>query len=132
MSEPHGRPEDFPTSADATYADPGTGPSAQEPAAGKFGRYTITRLIGEGGMGSVYEAEQDQPRRTVALKVIKPGLASPELLRRFDQESQAFGRMQHSGFAQIYDACTADSGYGPQPCFAMGYIRGEVGLRSIA
>src|SRR5678810_535487 len=103
MSEPHSRPEDFPTSADATYADPGTGFSAQEPSAGKFGRYTITRLIGEGGMGSVYEAEQDQPRRTVALKVIKPGLASPELLRRFAQESQALGRLQHPGIAQIYD-----------------------------
>ena len=128
MSEPHGRPEDFPTSADATYADPGTGLSAQEPSAGKFGRYTITRLIGEGGMGSVYEAEQDQPRRTVALKVIKPGLASPELLRRFAQESQALGRLQHPGIAQIYDAGTADTGYGPQPYFAMEYIRGE-GLR---
>ncbi len=91
----------------------------------KVGRYTITRLIGEGGMGAVYEAEQDQPRRTVALKVIKPGLASPELLRRFAQESQALGRLQHPGIAQIYEAGTADAGYGPQPYFAMEFIRGE-------
>ena len=77
------------------------------------GRYRIVRLIGEGGMGAVYEAEQDQPRRTVALKVIKPGLASPELLRRFEQEAQALGRLQHPGIAQIYEAGTADTGFGP-------------------
>ena len=57
-----------------------------------------------------YEAEQDQPRRTVALKVIKPGLANPELLRRLEQESQALGRLQHPGIAQIYEAGTADAG----------------------
>jgi hypothetical protein len=87
------------------------------------GRYRIVRLVGEGGMGAVYEAEQDQPRRTVALKVIKPGLASPELLRRFDRESQALGRLQHPGIAQIYEAGTADTGFGPQPYFAMEFIR---------
>src|SRR5262245_51399277 len=62
-----------------------------------IGRYRILRLIGEGGMGVVYEAEQDHLRRTVALKIIKPGLASPELLRRFEQESRALGRLQHPG-----------------------------------
>src|SRR5678815_3816942 len=50
------------------------------------GRYRILRLIGEGGMGSVYEAEQEHPRRTVALKIIKPGTSNAELLRRFEQE----------------------------------------------
>jgi tetratricopeptide (TPR) repeat protein/predicted Ser/Thr protein kinase len=90
-----------------------------------IGRYRILRLIGEGGMGTVYEAEQEQPRRTVALKVIKPGLASPELLRRFEQESQALGRLQHSGIAQIHEAGTADTGFGPQPYFAMEFIRGQ-------
>ena len=92
---------------------------------GVIARYRIIRLIGEGGMGAVYEAEQDQPRRTVALKVIKPGLASPELLRRFEQESQALGRLQHPGIAQIYEAGTADTGFGPQPYFAMEFIRGR-------
>ena len=53
--------------------------------------YRIVRLVGEGGMGAVYEAEQDQARRTVALKVIRLGLASPELLRRFEHEAQARG-----------------------------------------
>jgi hypothetical protein len=78
-----------------------------------LGRYRILRLLGEGGMGAVYEAEQDQPHRTVALKVIKPGFATTELLRRFERESQALGRLQHPGIAQIYEAGTADTGYGP-------------------
>src|SRR6187431_1765377 len=107
----------------------------REPASGTLpatiGRYRIVRLIGEGGMGAVYEAEQDQPRRTVALKVIKPGLASPELLRRFAQEAQALGRLQHPGIAQIYDAGTADAGFGSQPYFAMEFIRGAA-LRDYA
>jgi WD40 repeat protein/predicted Ser/Thr protein kinase len=90
-----------------------------------IGNYRILHLIGEGGMGAVYEAEQEQPRRTVALKVIKPGLASPELLRRFEQESQALGRLQHPGIAQIYEAGTANTGFGPQPYFAMEFIRGD-------
>lgn len=90
-----------------------------------IGRYRILRLIGEGGMGIVYEAEQDLPRRIVALKIIKPGLATPELLRRFEQESQALGRLQHPGIAQVYEAGTADTGFGPQPYFAMEFIQGK-------
>jgi tetratricopeptide (TPR) repeat protein len=89
-----------------------------------IGRYRIVRLLGEGGMGTVYEAEQEQPRRFVALKVIRPGLATPERLRRFTHEAQALGRLQHPGIAQIYEASTADTGLGPQPYFAMELIRG--------
>jgi serine/threonine protein kinase/tetratricopeptide (TPR) repeat protein len=90
-----------------------------------IGRYRVIRLLGEGGMGTVYEAEQDEPRRVVALKVIRPGLATPERLRRFRHESQALGRLQHPGIAQIYDAGAADTGFGPQPYFAMELVRGE-------
>jgi non-specific serine/threonine protein kinase/serine/threonine-protein kinase len=90
-----------------------------------IGGYRILRLLGEGGMGTVYEAEQESPRRRVALKVIKPGFTGPELFRRFERESQALGRLQHPGIAQIYEAGTADTGYGPQPYFAMEFIRGE-------
>jgi tetratricopeptide (TPR) repeat protein len=90
-----------------------------------IGRYRIVRLLGQGGMGTVYEAEQEQPRRSVALKVIKPGFCTPEGLRRFEHESQALGRLQHSGIAQIYEAGTADTGLGPQPYFAMELIRGQ-------
>jgi serine/threonine protein kinase len=89
------------------------------------GRYRILRLIGEGGMGAVYEAEQEHTRRRVALKVIKPGLANLELLRRFEHEAEALGRLHHPGIAQVLEAGTADTGYGPQPYFAMELIHGE-------
>src|SRR5215469_4171308 len=94
-----------------------------------IGRYRILRLLGEGGMGIVYEAQQEQPRRTVALKVTKAGLTDPRLIRRFEQESLALGRLQHPGIAQIYEAGTAESGFGQQPFFAMEFIRGESLLR---
>jgi tetratricopeptide (TPR) repeat protein len=93
------------------------------------GRYRILRLLGEGGMGVVYEAEQDLPRRRVALKVMRPGFAGPELLWRFEQESHVLGRLQHPGIAQIYEADSADNGLGPQPYFAMELICGESLLR---
>ena len=89
-----------------------------------IGRYRVIRVLGEGGMGVVYEAEQDEPRRVVALKVIKLGLATPDRLRRFRQESQALARLQHPGIAQIYESNTADTGFGLQPYFAMEFIRG--------
>jgi non-specific serine/threonine protein kinase/serine/threonine-protein kinase len=89
------------------------------------GLYRILRLIGEGGMGVVYEAEEEHSRRRVALKIIKPGLANLELLRRFEHESVALGRLQHPGIAQIYEAGTSDTGYGRQPYFAMELIQGE-------
>jgi non-specific serine/threonine protein kinase/serine/threonine-protein kinase len=111
-----------------TFAPPSGAAAPQEPLAripATIARYRIVRLIGEGGMGAVYEAEQDHPRRTVALKVIKAGMASPALLRRFEQEAEALGRLQHPGIAQIYEAGTADAGFGPQPYFAMEFIRGS-------
>jgi tetratricopeptide (TPR) repeat protein len=89
------------------------------------GHYRILRLLGEGGMGAVYEAEQDQPRRRVALKVIKAALASPDLIRRFTQESQTLGRLHHPGIAHIFEAGGADSAFGFQPFFAMELIDGK-------
>lgn len=86
-----------------------------------FGRYRLIRLLGEGGMGAVYEAEQDSPRRTVALKVVRPGIAFPSLHKRFLHESQFLGRLHHPGIAQVYEAGLADDG---QPYFAMEFIRG--------
>jgi tetratricopeptide (TPR) repeat protein len=116
----------------------GEDPNLESPVAGMLsvpalppviGRYRIIRLLKEGGMGVVFEAEQDQPRRTVALKVIKPGLSNPELVRRFEHESQALGRLHHPNIAQIYEAGAADSGFGPQPYFAMELIDGVSLLR---
>src|SRR5262249_49920035 len=79
------------------------------------------RLLGEGGMGAVYEAEQDNPRRPVALKVIRPGLVSPALLKRFAREAEILGRLHHPGIAQIHEAGVAEDG---QPFFAMELVRG--------
>jgi len=109
--------------ADISISKTGDRPARWVPA--NIGRYRILRLLGEGGMGAVYEAEQEQPRRIVALKVIKPGHASPELLRRFEQESQVLGRLQHPGIAQIYEAGAADTVFGRQPWFAMELIHGQ-------
>lgn len=90
-----------------------------------IGGYRILALLGEGGMGSVYQAEQMNPSRLVALKMIRPGISNDKLLRRFKRESEALGRLQHPGIAQIYEAGTADSGFGPQPYFAMEFIQGQ-------
>jgi tetratricopeptide (TPR) repeat protein len=98
---------------------------AAGPIPSRIGHYRILRLIGEGGMGSVFEAEQDHPRRKVALKVIRPGLTDPQLFRRFERESQALGRLQHPGIASIYEAAAADTGFGLQPYFAMELVRGR-------
>jgi eukaryotic-like serine/threonine-protein kinase len=86
-----------------------------------IGRYRILRHHGEGGMGTVYEAEQDNPRRTVALKVIRPGLVSPEVVKRFQHEAQILGRLQHVGIAQVYEAGLDEKG---RPFFAMEFIDG--------
>ncbi|MEQ9498070.1 MAG: protein kinase [Deltaproteobacteria bacterium] len=89
----------------------------------QIGPYRVTREIGRGGMGVVYEAEQEQPRRRVAVKVVG-GLASPELLRRFEREARALAQLQHVGIAHIYDAGTAKIGGQTCPYFAMEYLDG--------
>src|SRR5262249_38663193 len=68
---------------------------------------------------------QDQPHRTVALKVIRPDYVSPEMLRRFALESNILGRLQHPGIAQIYEAGTAEGPYASQSYFAMELVRGQ-------
>jgi serine/threonine protein kinase len=73
-------------------------------------------------MGVVYEAEQEQPRRRVALKLIRSEYAGPSAIRRFEQESEALARLHHPGIAQVYEAGTSDSGPGAQPYFAMEFI----------
>jgi len=112
---------------DATLASTGSQPTTICPKdiPSTIGRYRVIRPLGEGGMGAVYEVEQDQPRRRVALKMIRSGWASPELLHRFESEFQALGRLHHPGIAQIYDAGAVDSSFGPQPFFAMEMIHGK-------
>ena len=90
-----------------------------------IGDYRILDVLGVGGMGIVYRAEQDHPRRIVALKVIRPGHESEENLRRFQHEAQVLAYLVHPGIAQIYDAGMADTGSGPQPYFALELVQGE-------
>jgi WD40 repeat protein len=96
-------------------------PGLRPPAPLRIAHYRIVCPLGEGGMGAVYEAEQDSPRRAIALKVVRPGLASPALIKRFAHEAQILGRLHHPGIAQVYEAGLADDG---QPFFAMEFIRG--------
>lgn len=94
----------------------------------KVGPYRILSKIGEGGMGIVYRAQQENPNRTVALKVIRPGAVPRSLLKRFALEANVLGRLQHVGIAQIFEAGTAvssDHGAGTQPFLAMEYIDGS-------
>ena len=90
-----------------------------------FGSYRVLGLLGEGGMGIVYRAEQKNPKREVALKVMRPGRLSDELLRRFEYEAAILGRLQHSGIAQIYEAGTHETQHGPFPFFAMELVEGQ-------
>ncbi len=92
----------------------------------RIGPFDVLRVLGEGGMGVVYLAESDHPRRRVALKVIKPGVASREMLRRFEHETQVLALLQHPGIAAIYEAGTEDTGAGPQPYFAMELVEGQL------
>ncbi|HEU5179286.1 MAG TPA: protein kinase, partial [Candidatus Polarisedimenticolia bacterium] len=99
------------------------GPTASAGLEGRIiGGYTIGRLIGEGGMGAVYEAQQRQPRRLVALKLINSSFASQSTLRRFAYEAEVLARLRHPGIAQIYEAGTHDDGTGPVPFFAMEFV----------
>ena len=130
MSDQETPPVDAPTSissvdSQATLAPLGDQISRDPRLPNVVGHYRILRLLGEGGMGAVYEAEQDQPRRRVALKVIKAALASPDLFRRFSQESQTLGRLHHPGIAHIFEAGGADTAFGFQPFFAMELIVGS-------
>jgi serine/threonine protein kinase len=88
----------------------------------EFGSYKIVRLLGEGGMASVYLAEQQQPiRRQVAIKVIKLGMNTPEVIARFNSERQVLAVMDHPHIARVFDAGATDRG---QPYFVMEYVAG--------
>ncbi|MEJ2080094.1 MAG: serine/threonine-protein kinase, partial [Acidobacteriota bacterium] len=88
----------------------------------RIGPYRIRSVIGEGGMGIVYAAEQEEPiRRLVALKLIKPGLETRRVLARFDSERQTLALMDHPNIARIYDAGTTAQGH---PYFVMEQVEG--------
>ncbi|MEM7249579.1 MAG: protein kinase [Acidobacteriota bacterium] len=96
----------------------------------RLGRYRLLRRLGRGGMGEVFEAEQEHPRRRVALKVMRPGLMSAELLKRFEREATVLGQLDHPAIASIYEAGEAEDEHGERlPFFAMELVHGETLLR---
>lgn len=97
-------------------------PKGAEPVL--IGNYAIIRKLGEGGMGTVYAAKQESPRRKVALKVIATRVSSDETRRRFHYETEILGRLQHPGIAQIYEAHLGD-GVDQPPYFVMELIDGQ-------
>jgi serine/threonine protein kinase len=96
-------------------------PLAEGPGT-RVGPYKLLQQIGEGGMGVVYMAEQEEPvRRKVALKIIKPGMDSKQVVARFEAERQALAMMDHTNIAKVFDAGTTESG---RPYFVMELVHG--------
>jgi serine/threonine protein kinase/tetratricopeptide (TPR) repeat protein len=110
-------------------ADDPAGPTPTEayrpPSEGvgtRIGPYKLLQQIGEGGFGVVYMAEQQEPvHRRVALKIIKPGMDSAQVIARFEAERQALALMDHQNIARVYDAGTTDNG---RPFFVMELVHG--------
>ena len=110
--------EDVPTLADPTEDYQ---PIAERPGT-VIGPYTLMAQIGEGGFGLVFVAEQQHPiRRQVALKIIKPGMDTREIIARFEAERQALALMDHANIARVFDAGTTTSG---RPYFVMELVKG--------
>jgi serine/threonine protein kinase/tetratricopeptide (TPR) repeat protein len=109
-------PETVNTLPPAHHAVPAEGPGAQ------IGPYRLVEKLGEGGMGTVYLAEQEQPiRRQVALKIIKPGMDSAEVIARFEVERQALTLMDHVNIARVFDAGSTPTS---RPYFVMELVKG--------
>ncbi len=97
-------------------------PSAMERPGTVIGPYKLLEQIGEGGFGLVFVAEQQKPmRRKVALKVIKPGMDTGQVIARFEAERQALALMDHTSIAKVHDAGTTESG---RPYFVMELVKG--------
>ncbi len=97
-------------------------PLGLEQPGDRIGRYRLLEIVGEGGFGSVWMAEQQEPvRRKVALKVLKPGMDSKSVLARFEAERQALALMEHPGIAKVLDGGMTEQG---RPYFVMELVRG--------
>jgi serine/threonine protein kinase len=111
-----GKPDRLPT-----VSGPSLGP-ADLSVSPEVEGYEILRVLGEGGMGVVYLARQKHPvQRQVALKVVKPGMDSRQVITRFEAERQALALLDHPNIAQVYDAGTTKDGH---PYFSMEYVSG--------
>lgn len=91
----------------------------------RIGPYRIRAVLGQGGMGVVYLADQDAPAREVALKVIRPDVEGRDLRSRFRREAEALLKLRHAGIAQVYDVGLFDAEEGARPYLAMEYVKGE-------
>lgn len=100
---------------------------ADFPIPERIGPHRIVRIVGVGGMGIVYEAVQDRPERTVAVKALKPGVVSRKALRRFEREANLLARLQHPNIATVLDVgrYTPTAGGPELPYFAMEFVKGE-------
>src|SRR5262249_10797602 len=97
-------------------------PPEREGAGAVIGPYTLLAVIGEGGMGTGYLAQQHEPvQRKVALKLIKPGMDSRQVTARFEAERQALALMDHPNIAKVHDAGAAPDG---RPYFVMELVKG--------
>jgi WD40 repeat protein len=95
---------------------------AAEQTGARIGRYKLIEVIGEGGFGTVWLAEQEEPvRRKVALKIIKPGMDTREVVARFEAERQALALMDHPNIARVFDGGATENG---RPYFVMELVRG--------
>ena len=114
-------PVEFQNNRDTITASLGK-PSFPE-SGGRIGPYKLLQEIGEGGMGLVFMAQQTEPvRRRVALKVIKPGMDSRQVVTRFEAERQALAMMEHPNIAKVLDAGTTEDG---RPYFVMELVNGK-------
>ncbi|QOJ01359.1 MAG: serine/threonine protein kinase [Phycisphaeraceae bacterium] len=102
----------------------GPGAGAESPMPERVAGYAVIREIGRGGMGVVYEARQDYPARRVALKVVRPGMVGPSLVRRFAHEAETLAMLQHPGIAALYGAGFVDGDHA-RPYMAMELVEGE-------
>jgi hypothetical protein len=106
---------------------------APDPLVGRtLGEVTLTRFLAEGGMGRVYEAEQSNPARRVAVKVLRPGLFTRETLRRFVREVSTLGALQHPWITRVYSAGTYDVAGTELPYFVMELITDALPLTDFA
>lgn len=111
---------------DSALSTPGRAPNAPgigaEAPGTRLGRYRLIEQLGEGGYGTVYLAEQEEPvRRQVALKIIKLGMDTRSVIARFEAERQALALMDHPNIAKVLDAGATDTG---RPFFVMEFVRG--------
>jgi tetratricopeptide (TPR) repeat protein len=112
----------MPVAQDSSALIPQLTPGAPETAGTLIGRYQLLKKIGEGGMGEVWLAEQKEPvRRRVALKLVKAGMNTREVMARFDSERQALALMDHPAIAKVLDAGSTSRG---TPYFVMEYVEG--------